>query len=48
MSQSKSSSPNGQFDRWWDEQRILWGEAAPQKEQAVQDVFNILACALGS
>ncbi|MEE8566397.1 MAG: hypothetical protein V3S76_01500 [Candidatus Bipolaricaulota bacterium] len=47
MNQSKSSYLNGHFDRWWAEQHRLWGEAAPQKEQAVQDVFNILACALG-
>ncbi|MCK4692251.1 MAG: hypothetical protein KAT23_01385 [Anaerolineales bacterium] len=47
MNHSKSSYPNNHFDRWWDEQRRLWGEDAPLKEQAVQDIFDILACAFG-
>lgn len=37
----------GFFDRWFDEQRALWGEQAPLKEPAVQAVLDVLACALG-
>ncbi|MDC8449831.1 MAG: DUF4062 domain-containing protein [Nitrospira sp.] len=37
----------GYFDRWWAEQRTLWGKDRPLKEQNVQTVLNVLACALG-
>ncbi len=37
----------GYFDRWWDEQRKLWGKESPLKEQAVQALLNVLACSLG-
>ncbi|MGE0644906.1 MAG: DUF4062 domain-containing protein [Nitrospira sp.] len=37
----------GYFDRWWADQRSLWGKESPLKEQNVQTVLNVLACALG-
>ncbi len=37
----------GYFDHWWQDQRRLWGQQAPLREPAVQDVLNLLACALG-
>lgn len=37
----------GYFDRWWQDQRKLWGQHAPLREPAVQAVLNLLACALG-
>ncbi len=37
----------GYFDRWWEDQRRLWGEKAPLKEPSAQAVLNLLACALG-
>jgi hypothetical protein len=38
---------NGYFKQWWDYQRELWGDKAPLKEQYVQVLLNLLACALG-
>lgn len=38
---------NGYFDRWWDDQRKLWGKESPLKEQAVQTLLSALACSLG-
>ena len=37
----------GYFKRWWEDQRKLWGKEAPLKERAVQEVLDLLACALG-
>ncbi|MFO0700080.1 MAG: DUF4062 domain-containing protein [Nitrospira sp.] len=37
----------GYFDRWWDDQRKLWGNESPLKEQAVQTLLSVLACSLG-
>ena len=37
----------GYFDRWWEDQRRLWGADAPLKEPSVQALINLLACALG-
>lgn len=37
----------GYFDRWWQDQRRLWGQHAPLREPAVQTVLTLLACALG-
>lgn len=37
----------GYFDRWWDDQRKLWGKESPLKEQNVQTVLNVVACSLG-
>ncbi|GEM_PF-2685936 len=37
----------GYFEKWWEDQRNLWGKEAPLKEQAVREVLNLLACALG-
>jgi F0F1-type ATP synthase delta subunit len=37
----------GYFDRWWEEQRQLWGNQAPLREPAVQALLDVLACALG-
>lgn len=37
----------GYFDRWWDDQRKLWGKESPLKEQAVQTLLSALACSLG-
>ncbi|WP_152918101.1 ATP-binding protein, partial [Ardenticatena maritima] len=37
----------GYFDRWWEDQRKLWGEQAPLKERDVREVLTLLACALG-
>jgi hypothetical protein len=35
------------FERWWEEQRTLWGLQAPLREPVVQTLLNLLACALG-
>jgi len=37
----------GYFQRWWREQRVLWGKETPLREKTVQAVLNLLACALG-
>ena len=37
----------GYFDRWWQDQRRLWGQHAPLREPAVQTVLTLLASALG-
>ncbi|HKV09673.1 MAG TPA: DUF4062 domain-containing protein [Thermoanaerobaculia bacterium] len=37
----------GYFDRWWDEQRQLWGMRAPLREREVQAVLGALSCAKG-
>ncbi|EPX59485.1 hypothetical protein D187_002975 [Cystobacter fuscus DSM 2262] len=37
----------GYFNGWWDEQRDLWGDEAPLRESAVNDLLGALACALG-
>ncbi len=37
----------GYFERWRQDQRELWGAKSPQREPAYNDVFNVLACALG-
>lgn len=37
----------GYFDRWWEEQRRLWGNQAPLRETAVQALLDVLSCALG-
>jgi hypothetical protein len=37
----------GYFDRWWEDQRRLWGDQAFKLEPAVNAVLNLLACALG-
>ena len=36
---------DGYFDRWWDDQRKLWGEKIP--EPAVRELLNIFSCAVG-
>ena len=38
---------DGYFERWWDEQRQLWGRDAPLREPAVRSLLNLLAGALG-
>jgi Domain of unknown function (DUF4062) len=37
----------GYFERWWREQKALWGDAAPLKERSVRAVLNLLAAAFG-
>jgi hypothetical protein len=37
----------GYFDRWWQEQRRLWGSQSPLREPAVGELLSVLACALG-
>jgi hypothetical protein len=37
----------GYFQRWWREQKTLWGKDTPLRQQAVQTLLNLLACALG-
>jgi hypothetical protein len=37
----------GYFERWWNDQRQLWSDAAPGREAAVQSILNVLAGALG-
>ncbi len=38
----------GYFDRWWNEQRSLWGpDQSPLREATVRAVLKILSCALG-
>ncbi len=37
----------GYFERWWNDQRMLWREARPEREAVLQSVLNLLAGALG-
>jgi hypothetical protein len=37
----------GFFDRWWREQKKLWGDSSPLKERGVRTVLNLLAAAFG-
>src|ERR1044071_7753255 len=37
----------GYFERWWREQKSLWGAASPLKERGVRAVLNLLATAFG-
>ncbi len=37
----------GYFNHWWQDQRRLWGQNAPLREPAVQEVLNLLSCAMG-
>ncbi|MCS6993056.1 MAG: hypothetical protein NZP74_04425, partial [Anaerolineales bacterium] len=37
----------GYFDRWWEDQRRLWGEDAPLKEPRVRELLNLFSAALG-
>ena len=38
---------DGYFERWWDDQRAIWGRSAPLKEELVRVLLSVLACALG-
>ncbi len=38
---------NGYFKKWWNDQRILWGDKTPLREISVQTILNLLAAALG-
>jgi hypothetical protein len=35
------------LERWWEDQRRLWGSDSPLREPAVRRVLSVLACALG-
>lgn len=37
----------GFFERWWEDQRLLWGDKAPLREREVRTVLSLLATALG-
>lgn len=37
----------GYFERWWNDQRELWGAQSPLREPLVNDIIETLACALG-
>lgn len=37
----------GYFERWWQDQRSLWGKEAPLKELGVRTLLNLFACAFG-
>lgn len=38
----------GYFDRWWSDQKKLWGKEAPLREKSVRLVFNLLCGAMGA
>lgn len=38
----------GYFDRWWKEQKKIWGNDAPLREKSVQLTFNLLCGAMGA
>ncbi len=38
---------DGYYERWWDDQRRLWGEGRPLREKRVQLLLELLAGALG-
>jgi hypothetical protein len=40
-------SYDGYFDRWWDDQKKLWGRDAPLKEKCTLLIFSLLSTALG-
>ena len=37
----------GYFDRWWSDQKKLWGKETPLREKSVRLVFNLLCGAMG-
>jgi len=37
----------GYFDRWWNDQKKLWGEKAPLREKSCKLFFNLLCSAMG-
>jgi hypothetical protein len=37
----------GFFERWWEDQRLLWGDKAPLREREVRTVLALLATAQG-
>ncbi|ADJ29249.1 hypothetical protein [Nitrosococcus watsonii] len=37
----------GFFKKWWDDQRQLWEERDPFERPVVEELFNLLSCALG-
>lgn len=37
----------GYFERWWNDQKKLWGREAPLHEKSVRLVFNLLCGAMG-
>jgi hypothetical protein len=37
----------GYFERWWQDQRLLWSESALEHETLTQTILNLLAAALG-
>ncbi|MDW8186007.1 MAG: hypothetical protein RMM07_12230, partial [Anaerolineae bacterium] len=37
----------GYVERWWEEQRRLWGKDAPLREPDVREVLNLLSAAMG-
>jgi Trypsin-like peptidase domain len=38
---------DGYFDRWWEDQRRIWGQRTPLREPAVRSVLTILSCVRG-
>lgn len=38
---------DGYFDRWWEDQKKLWGKLAPFREPATRELLNLLSCAMG-
>ncbi len=46
--QSLKPGYEGYLERWWEDQRRLWGHEAPLRERHVQEVLNLLATGLGS
>lgn len=44
---SHKTGYEGFFERWWEDQRRLWGKKSPMQEIAVQEVLNLLAVPAG-
>jgi AAA ATPase domain/Trypsin-like peptidase domain len=44
---SASAGLDGFIERWWEDQRALWGPNRGTREPAVRTTFNLLATALG-
>lgn len=45
--QSIQPGYKGYFDRWWEEQKRLWGKERPLQEQLVRAIRNLLTMAYG-
>lgn len=41
------SGLDGYFEKWWEDQKLLWGDKKPQREPATGMLLDLLSCARG-